>query len=64
MDKKTLINNIQREDVWTSAKHSYASILLDKFDSEEVRDFLYKQFVDTGDYYYCSILKLDKQKPD
>mgnify|MGYP005988557579 CR=1 FL=1 len=60
MDKENLIKIIGRKDVWSSAKHIYASILLDKFDSEEVRSFLYDKFVDTGDYYYCSILKLTK----
>jgi|TARA_R110000744_G_scaffold228055_2_gene346045 hypothetical protein len=61
MSQKTLIDNINRDDVWDSAKHDYASILLERYDSEENREFLWDKFKTTGDYYYCSILK-DKDK--
>jgi len=52
-----LMNNINRDDVWDSAKHDYASILLETYDSEDTRKFLWDKFKTTGDYYYCSILK-------
>lgn len=55
--KKILIENIEREDVWDSAKHIYASALLKDYDSKLVREFLWDKFKSTGDYYYCTILK-------
>ena len=55
--KKLLIENITREDVWDSAKHRYADMLLEKYDDEEVRTFLLNKFKKTGDYYYMSIIK-------
>jgi hypothetical protein len=57
MDKKKLIENIEREDVWDSAKHSYADTLIQKYDTEDVRDYLMDKFKETGDYYYMSLLK-------
>jgi hypothetical protein len=57
MDKQRLIENIKREDVWDTAKHSYAETLIKKYDSEDVRDFLFERFKKTGDYYYISLLK-------
>ena len=57
MSQKMLMNNINRDDVWDSAKHDYASILLETYDSEDTRKFLWDKFKTTGDYYYCSILK-------
>lgn len=57
MSKKTLMDNINRSDVWDSAKHDYASILLENYESEDTRKFLWDKFKTTGDYYYCSILK-------
>jgi len=57
MSQKTLMDNINRDDVWDSAKHDYASILLETYDSEDTRKFLWDKFKTTGDYYYCSILK-------
>jgi hypothetical protein len=52
-----LMDNINRDDVWDSAKHDYASILLETYDSEDTRNFIWDKFKTTGDYYYCSILK-------
>ncbi len=57
MSQKILMDNINRDDVWDSAKHDYASLLLERYDSKEIRDFLWDKFKTTGDYYYCSILK-------
>lgn len=57
MDKKRLIENIEREDVWDSAKHSYADTLIEKYNTEDVRDYLLNKFKETGDYYYMSLLK-------
>lgn len=59
LSKQVLINNIERDDVWDSAKHLYASTLLKEYDSISVREFLFNKFKNTGDYYYCSILKED-----
>jgi hypothetical protein len=60
LTKEILIDNIERDDVWDSAKHLYASTLLKEYDSDSVRNFLWDKFKSTGDYYYCSILKEDK----
>ena len=57
MTKNRLIENIERDDVWDSAKHSYADTLLEKYDSNEVRNYLINKFKETGDYYYISIVK-------
>ena len=57
ISQKMLMENINRDDVWDSAKHDYASILLETYDSEDTRKFLWDKFKTTGDYYYCSILK-------
>jgi hypothetical protein len=57
ISQKMLMDNINRDDVWDSAKHDYASILLETYDSEDTRKFLWDKFKTTGDYYYCSILK-------
>jgi len=59
LSKQILIDNIERDDVWDSAKHLYASTLLKEYDSDSVRKFLFNKFKYTGDYYYCSILKED-----
>ena len=59
LSKQILIDNIERDDVWDSAKHLYASTLLKEYNSDSVRKFLFDKFKDTGDYYYCSILKED-----
>jgi len=58
-----IINNIEREDVWDSAKHNYANLLIERHDSEFVRDYLFKKFKETNDYYYMSLLKVDVEKP-
>lgn len=57
MTKNRLIENIERDDVWDSAKHNYADTLLEKYDSNEVRSYLVNKFKETGDYYYISIVK-------
>jgi len=57
MTKNRLIENIERDDVWDSAKHNYADTLLEKYDSKETRNFLFEKFKETGDYYYISIVK-------
>ncbi len=57
LSKEIIIDNLERDDVWDSAKHLYASILLKKYDSDSVRKYLWEKFQNTGDYYYCSILK-------
>jgi hypothetical protein len=54
------MDNINRNDVWDRAKHKYASILLETYESEDTRKFLWDKFKTTGDYYYCSILKNKK----
>lgn len=55
--KESIIENITREDVWDSAKHRYADMLLQEYDNEDVRTFLMDKFKKTGDYYYISIIK-------
>ena len=57
MTKNRRIENIERDDVWDSAKHSYADTLDEKYDSNEVRNYLINKFKETGDYYYISIVK-------
>ncbi len=52
-----IMEKINSNDVWDSAKHLYASLLLESYDSKEIREFLWDKFKTTGDYYYCSILK-------
>ncbi len=60
--KESLIENITREDVWDSAKHRYADMLLEEYDDEDVRTFLMDEFKKTGDYYYISIIKNKKNE--
>jgi len=55
-----IMEKINNSDVWDSAKHLYADLLLHTYDSEETREFLWDKFKTTGDYYYCSILKNKK----
>jgi|TARA_R110000796_G_scaffold182860_2_gene299327 hypothetical protein len=57
MERKRLIENIEREDVWDKYKYVYADRLLKEYDSESVRKYLRNKSKTTGDYYYCSILK-------
>jgi len=64
MKMKNLISNIQSDEVWDSAKHKYADMLLEKYDSEEVRDFLFNEFKKTVDYYDCSIIKNKKHEKE
>ena len=47
--KESLIENITREDVWDSAKHRYADMLLEEYDDEDVRTFLIDEFKKRGD---------------
>ena len=56
-----IMEKINSNDVWDSAKHLYASLLLESYDSKEVREFLWDKFKTTGDYYYCSILKTEDE---
>jgi len=62
MTREILIDNIEREDVWVSAKHRYADLLIERYDSEFVRDYLFKKFKETNDYYYISLLMIDDDK--
>ena len=54
MSQKMLMNNINRDDVWDSAKHDYASILLETYDSEDTRKFLWDKFKTTGNFLVSS----------
>ena len=57
-----IINNIEREGVWITAKHRYADLLIERYDSEFVKDYLFKKFKETNDYYYMSLLKISEYK--
>jgi len=57
MTKKEIINKIEDNRTWDSAKHRYAEKLLGEFNTKEVRDYLWNKFRNTKDYFYCSILK-------
>jgi len=57
MTKKEIINKIEDNRTWDSAKHKYAEKLLSEYDTKEVRDYLWNKFRSTKDYFYCSILK-------
>lgn len=60
MDKNSLISTIESKRSWSTAKHRSADLLLEHFDSEETRDYIWSLFIKTKDYYYCSILKTRK----
>lgn len=57
MTKKEIISKIESNKVWNSAKHRYAEKLLNEYDSDEVRNYLWNVFKQTGDYFYASIVK-------
>ena len=57
MTKNEIIKKIEDNRTWNSAKHRYAEKLLGEYDTKEVRDYLWKKFRETKDYFYCSILK-------
>ena len=57
MEKSKLIELIESDDVWTSVKHSYAEMLFEEYNSEEVRDYLLNLSKNTRDYFYLSLLK-------
>lgn len=60
MDKSKLISTIESNRSWSTAKHRSADILLEKYDSKEIREYIWSLFIKTRDYYYCSILKIKK----
>ena len=60
MTKKDIINKIEDYRTWDSAKHRYAEKLLNEFDCEDVRTYLWNKFRNTQDYFYCSLLKNNK----
>lgn len=57
MTKKEIINKIEDDNTWESAKHRYAERLIGEYDSKEVRDYLWNIFRNTQDYFYCKLLK-------
>jgi hypothetical protein len=61
VNKEELIELIESKTSWTLAKHRSAEQLLEYHNSKEIRQFIWDLFVKTGDYYYCSILKLYKK---
>tara|TARA_Y100000385_G_C12877472_1_gene544298 strand:+ start:171 stop:362 length:192 start_codon:yes stop_codon:yes gene_type:complete len=60
MDKSRLILTIESERAWSTAKHKSADLLLEHFDNTEIREYIWSRFIKTKDYYYCSILKTNK----
>ena len=61
-DLMELIKSTDRR-TWGVAKHRASDMLLDQFDSENNRNFIWSMYVLTGDYYYNSILKNVKKLP-
>jgi hypothetical protein len=57
MTKKEIINKIEDNRTWDTAKHRYAEKLLSEFNGKDVRDYLWNKYRKTNDYFYCSILK-------
>jgi len=57
MTKKEIINKIEDNRTWDSAKHKYAEKLLSEYDTNEVGDYLRHKFRSTKDYFFCSILR-------
>jgi len=57
MTKKDIINKIEDTRTWDTAKHRYAEKLLNEYNTQDVRDYLWNKFRNTNDYFYCSILK-------
>jgi hypothetical protein len=60
--KKRLIDIIESKNSWDLAKHRSASMLLEKFRSDDIIEYLWNKFKSTGDYYYASIVKSYKNK--
>ena len=57
MSQEELKVIIESEASWDLAKHRSASLLLEHYDSEYIRNYIWNLFLVTKDYYYCSILK-------
>ena len=57
MSKEELINILESNRSWSLAKHRCASELLHRFKSKETVNYIWNKFVETGDYYYASIVK-------
>ena len=57
MTKKEIINKIEDNRTWDTAKHRYAEKLLSEFNGKDVREYLWNKYRKTNDYFYCSILK-------
>ena len=57
MTKKDIINKIEDDNIWESAKHRYAEKLLKEYDTQDVRTYLWNKFRNTQDYFYCKLLK-------
>jgi len=57
MTKKEIINKLEDNRTWDTAKHRYAEKLLGEFNGKDVRDYLWNKYRKTNDYFYCSILK-------
>lgn len=62
MTKEELIKIIEDKKSWSLAKHRSASMLLDKFGSDTIIEYLWNKFKSTSDYYYASIVKSYKIK--
>lgn len=57
MTKQEIINKIESPISWVSAKHRFAEKLINDHNTKEVRDYLWKMFCNTQDYFYCKLLK-------
>ena len=57
MSQEELKVIIESEASWDLAKHRSASLLLEHYDSEYIRNYIWNLFLTTKDYYYCSLLK-------
>lgn len=58
MTVKDIIKKKESKQVWDSAKHHYAELLLQTENTEDHRNYLWNKFVSTGDYFYASLVKL------
>ena len=57
MNKEELIELIESDKSWTLAKHRSADQLIESFDSQETREYMWNKFLETNDYYYASLYK-------
>ena len=57
MSKEELIKEIESITNWRVSKHKYTEILLQEYDSIEIRKYIWKKYHDTGDYFYNKLLK-------